>query len=98
MVSWEDNSGSGRATPQSPGDGPVLGAREHQLPRRLHALRELRRESGALPNHLPQRQAHHRRGGLLREPHAADGGEPLDLCFDLFSHQAFFAKFSLMLY
>ena len=47
---------------------------------------QLRWEGGALSHHLPQREAHHRRGGVLREPHAAGGGEQLD--FDTNSEES----------
>lgn len=77
LVSREDNSGAGRAAALPSRDGLVPGEGEHQLPRRLHPVRQLRRQGGALPHHLPQRQAHHWRGGVLWEPHAAGWGEGL---------------------
>lgn len=75
VVSREDHAGAGGAAAVPPRDGAFPGAGEHQLPRRLHPVRELRGEGGALPHHLLLQQAEHRRGGLLRKPHAAGGGE-----------------------
>lgn len=66
MVPWEDNARSGGASAPPSWNRPVLGAREHQLSRRLHAVCQLRRKGGALPHHLPQRQAHNWRRDVLR--------------------------------
>ena len=75
VVSWEDNTDSGRAAALPSRNRPVLGEREHQLPRGLHPVCELRRQGGALPHRVPQRQVIYRRGGVLWEPHAAGRGE-----------------------
>lgn len=75
VVPREDHAGAGGAAAVPPRDGAVPGAGEHQLPRGLHPVRQLRGQGGALPHHLLLQQAQHRRGGLLREPHAAGGGE-----------------------
>lgn len=75
VVSRENNPRAGGAAPEPPGDGPVPGEGEHQLSWRLHLVRQLRRQGGALPYHLPQRKTDHWRGGVLWESHAAGGGE-----------------------